>query len=300
MDGRAGIAKRRAARQRTARMPPADPHSVTRPAEIEPLSNLWLVHRVSDSLLPAAVRAGVHPNAVTGAGLAAGLLAGLAYTQWRDPWFCLLGLLLMIAWHVADGLDGALARATGKASPLGRLLDGVADYSTFVAVYMALALTQARPLPMLALAVASGAFHAVQSAFYEAERATYIRRLKGQWRAAPRSAAGGALERLYNRIEAALGHATRPFDRMMAALPADERAALLARWRADAAPRLRTLTWLSANARTGGLFAAAALGVPWLFWLWEIVALTLLALIAGRRLRAVEARLLAEHAAMRG
>ena len=261
-----------------------------RPIEIEPLSNRFLIHPLAAALLPPAARVGLHPNVVTGAGLLFGLFAGLAYTRWPDWRFAALGFLLMICWHVMDGLDGKLARATGKTSDIGRLLDGVADYATFVAVYLALALTHADPLVVLGMALLSGLFHALQSQFYEGERATYIRRLSGRFDAVVRPAAGGFAERLYNRGEALLGNRARPFDRAAAAAPATARQEMMGRWQPGAARTLRWMSPLSANGRTLAIFIAVLLKEPMLFWIWEIVALTLLALAAALSLRQAETR----------
>lgn len=260
-----------------------------RPTEIEPLSNRFLIHPLAAALLPPAVRAGLHPNVVTGAGLLFGLLAGLAYTQWTDWRYATLGFVLMIGWHVMDGLDGKLARATGKTSEIGRLLDGVADYATFVAVYLALALTHSDIPFSLGLALISGLFHALQSQFYEGERATYIRRLSGRFDPVVRTEAGGVFERLYNRGEAMLGNRARPFDQQLAAAEPAERARMLALWQPRAARTLRWMSPLSANGRTIAIFLAVLCGEPMLFWAWEIVPLTLLALAAARSLRQAEA-----------
>jgi CDP-diacylglycerol---serine O-phosphatidyltransferase len=266
--------------------PPAN----TRPQEIEAWSNRLVVHRLSAALLPRAIALGIHPNTVTIAGLLFGLAAAAAYTRWDNPWFATLGFLLMIGWHVMDGLDGALARATGKTSAFGRLLDGIADYSTFVAVGLALAFAQDNVPLALLLALSAGAAHALQSAFYEAERETYIRRSRGVFTATVRSEAGGVFERLYNRGEEWLGNRTRPFDQQLARTPPAQRDRLLADWRAMAAPRLMLLSPLSANGRTIAIWLACLAGSPFLYWIWELLGLTLLALAGGHWLRQAEQR----------
>ena len=259
-----------------------------RPQEIETLPNRLLIHRLSNALLPGAIRMGLHPNLVTAAGLGLGLAAAAAYLRWPDPRFATLGLLLMLGWAVMDGLDGQLARATGQTSDAGRLLDGVADYSTFVATYMALAFTHPHPAAAALIAAAAGLAHALQAQFYEGERATYIRRLNGDFVPVARTAAGGAAERLYNSLEARLGNRTRPFDTRLAAAGPDARAALIAAWQPRAAAILRWMAPLSANGRTLAIFIAALLQQPILYWLWELVVLTLLALAAAHRLRQAE------------
>ena len=102
--------------------------------EIEDPTNLWFVHPLSERLVPLLARAGVHPNAVSLAGMACGAAAGFSYHRVHDPRAVVAGFALMLAWHVLDGADGQLARVTGKQSPTGKVLDGVCDYVTFAAV----------------------------------------------------------------------------------------------------------------------------------------------------------------------
>ncbi|MGL6044567.1 MAG: CDP-alcohol phosphatidyltransferase family protein, partial [Sandaracinobacteroides sp.] len=225
---------------------------------------------------------------VTLFGLGFGMAAALAYARWADWRFATLGFALMIGWHVMDGLDGQLARATGKTSDTGRLLDGIADYATFIIVLSTIALTTERPYLVLALFWVGGAFHALQSAFYEAERETYIRRRNGRFHADPRPAAGGRAEQLYNRAEAWLGNRTRPFDRALAGADPVTRARLLGAWQPRAARILRRMSPLSANGRTLAIYIAVLAGNPLLYVFWEIAALSVIALAAGRALRQAE------------
>ncbi|MFA7440720.1 MAG: CDP-alcohol phosphatidyltransferase family protein [Sphingomonadaceae bacterium] len=264
------------------------PNPPGRPPEIEPWSNRLVVHRLSAALLPKAIHSGIAPNVVSVFGLGLGLAAALAYTHWYEPLWATVGFLLMIGWHVMDGLDGALARATGRTSDFGRLVDGIADYTTFVAVNIALALTSPYPWAAMGLAVISGCAHILQSLFYEAGRETYIRRIAGRFDSTPRRDVGGFVERLYNRGERWLGNRTRPFDGMLASAPPAQRAEMLAHWREKAAPRMMMLTPLSANGRTLAIWIACLMGSPIFYWAWEIVALTLLALVGGRWLRQAE------------
>ena len=77
-------------------------------------------------------RLGVTANMVTFAGLAMGLsgAAAIAFGQ------IALGLALIIANRVLDGLDGAVARASGP-SDLGGYLDIVADFAFYVSIPLA-------------------------------------------------------------------------------------------------------------------------------------------------------------------
>jgi phosphatidylglycerophosphate synthase len=253
---------------------------------IEDPSNLWLVHPLSERLLEPALRLGIHPNTVSFAGMGFGALAGLAYAQWQQPLAVVTGFLLMVAWHVMDGLDGKLARASGKASPLGRLIDGLCDYMVFFFVMLPIVFSFDDWQPVLALAVTSGLCHALQSAWYEGEREAWKRRARGVFTAPVRPPARFWGERLYNAVEARLGSGTRPIDARLAADPA-----LLDAYIDATAPLLRRLSILSANNRTLAIALACLAGNPRLYWYWEIAALSLIALVMAGRLRRREASL---------
>jgi phosphatidylglycerophosphate synthase len=260
-----------------------DARAQGRPLEIEDPTNRLVIHRLAAALLPTAARVGLHPNAVSLAGLAFGILAGLAYRQWPNPWMATLGFGLMIGWHICDGLDGQLARATGKTSAFGRLLDGICDYATFFAVLLPIIFTFENWPPLLALGLTSGAAHVLQSAYYEGERESWIRRSRGNFAARARSRAGGPIEAVYNRIEATLGNRTRPIDAALAANPA-----LLPAYLAATTAPVRRLSILGANGRTIAIWLACLGGMPWLYFIWELIGLTLIGTVMARNLRRIE------------
>lgn len=269
------------------------PHS--RPREIEDPSNVLFVHRMSAALLAPALRLGIHPNLVSLAGLGFGIAAAASYLHWRDWRMATLGFACMAAWHVADGLDGAVARASGRTSAFGRFMDGLCDYLVFILVYVALALSlmpaHGALLPW-ALAVTAGGAHIVQAAAYERERDAYIRRLAGLPGHVVRPPSRNPLVRGYDRLQAALGRSDdgRLDGRLAASSPAS-RSRLLAEYRGRLSPQLRWLSILSANNRTIAIWLSCLVAGPQLYWLWEIVGLTLLWLWLGRRIRAAEAAL---------
>lgn len=255
-----------------------------RPAMIEDPSNLWLVHPLADRLLPPALRLGIHPNLVSFAGMAFGALAGWFYWHWQQPLAVVGGFLAMTAWHVMDGLDGKLARASGKTSPLGRLIDGLCDYMVFFFVLVPIALSFDDWRPTLALALVSGLCHAVQSAWYEGEREAWKRRALCIFHAETRPPARFWGERLYNAVEARLGSGVGAIDARLAAQPA-----LLGPYLDATAPLLKRLSILSANNRTIAIAIACLAGNPRLYWYWEIVGLSLVALALALVLRRREA-----------
>jgi phosphatidylglycerophosphate synthase len=261
--------------------------NAARPPVIEDPTNLWIVHPLSDRLLAPALRLGIHPNTVSFTGMGLGALAGWCYWHWQQPLFVIAGFLLMVGWHVMDGLDGKLARASGKASPLGRVIDGVCDYLAFIFVLLPIALSFENWPFTLALALFSGACHAVQSAWYEGEREAWKRRARGSFITEVRAASGLGIEGLYNHVERRLGSGARAVDTALAADPG-----LLPAYLAGTAPLVRGLSILSANNRTIVIALACLAGNPRLYWYWEILGLSMIAVAMAWRLRQREAEVI--------
>ena len=97
-----------------------------------------MLRPVKDRLLVGATRtplARLHPTVISSVGLVASL--GAAVAAWR-----LLPLLAVGLWlfgRVADGIDGAVARSSGRSSDVGGLLDFVFDSVGYAAIPLGLA-----------------------------------------------------------------------------------------------------------------------------------------------------------------
>ncbi|HQU15593.1 MAG: CDP-alcohol phosphatidyltransferase family protein [Gammaproteobacteria bacterium] len=274
-----------------------DLESASRTPEIEEVTNLRIIHPASRRLTLWFARLGVAPNLVSLAGMTCGILAGVAYFHYRSWWAAPAGFALMISWHILDGSDGQLARLTHRQSQLGKIIDGICDYVTFISVYTGLALSMAERLgpAVWGLVVLSGLAHAVQSAAYELQRQEY-----DFWGRDKRSAelpriedlrarTGGPLRRVYLRYVQlqylTSGGAVSLRERLAAVLarhPQDQ-ARIRLRYREVFAGPVRAWALLSANYRTLGIFLAAMLGVPWLYFVWELVGLNL---VMGWRIHA--------------
>lgn len=264
------------------------PPDRSRDRRIEDPTNLWIIHPAGRFLLPWFIARGISANAVSVAGLLLGGLAALSYAGSTVPLLSLTGLMLSVAWLIADGLDGMIARATGTASPLGRALDGLCDHGVFILIYIALALRVAT-VEGWALAFAAGAAHAVQSNLYESERARFHRRCRGIAPARVLASSHNPLVRLYDRVGSSLERFAGTFD---VALGGRENAADLATtYGARAVPPMRLMSLLSANMRVLAIFTSCLVGDPRLFWWFELGPLTLVLLTGLAWHRAIEARL---------
>jgi phosphatidylglycerophosphate synthase len=103
--------------------------------------------------------ASIPPAALTGAGWAAG--AGACAATALRAWPVALGLWLTN--RLADGLDGATARAAGCATEVGGFLDIVADFSVYAGVILGLAV--AVPGARLACVALLAAYYISGTAF---------------------------------------------------------------------------------------------------------------------------------------
>jgi CDP-diacylglycerol---serine O-phosphatidyltransferase len=249
------------------------PPDTSRDRRIEDVTNLYLIHPVARALVPVAIRAGISANAVSCIGLAIGMGAAWCFYHWESAALATLGFALAVLWLIADGLDGMVARATGTASPLGRVMDGICDHGVFVLIYLALAFSVGTAEGW-ALAVTAGVAHAVQSSLYEAERARFHRRIKGDSGEARPVRTRNPLERLYDFVAGSLDRAAGRFDRALREQPA-----IASVYGRNAAPAMKAMALLSANMRVVAVWLACLLGDPQLFWWWEIGPLTIIAAI---------------------
>ena len=83
-----------------------------------------VLNRLWDYLARGLVRTGLSPNAVTAVGLVLVAIAAAAYAFHRDD--RLFGVSLAVAFAF-DGLDGAVARVSGRATRFGGYFDAVVD-----------------------------------------------------------------------------------------------------------------------------------------------------------------------------
>ena len=202
----------------------------------------------------------------------------------------LLGLVLCIGWLVADGLDGMIARATGTASAVGRILDGLCDHGVFVMIYVALALSIGTGRGWL-LACTAGAAHAVQSNLYEAERARFHRRLRGEAEPVRYDTLGNPAVRFYDFFAHGLDSLAARFDEALRV--SGDRIGNGMRYGIAAAPAMKAMSLLSANVRVAAIFLACLAGSPKSFWWFELVPLTMVALLTIMWHRLIERRLVA-------
>lgn len=272
-----------------------DQPSGRRRPEIEEWSNRLFIHPLAGVVARIAVRLDISPNSLSVTGLIAGIGAAACYWHWRDYAFVLAAFTLMILWHVMDGADGQVARMTGRFSEFGKLLDGVCDYLTFIAVYHVLWITSVPDFGAIApiMGYSAGAFHVWQAALYERERTLYLSYmqtrqptpqadLKGTWLAK----VFGTAFQSYEAGQAIERHQREGLKNLTAG-PEGK-----ACYQRHLAPVLRWWGLVSANVRTLAIAVSCLAGNPLYYFAFEIVVLSAVVLTLKKATRAAEERCL--------
>jgi hypothetical protein len=283
----------------------------TRPPELEDWLNRFVVHPLSRRIALALRHTPVSPNMVSvssGLSIAA---AAAAYTLLGWPQAVAAGLFFHLLWHVLDGADGDLARLTGKSSPLGETVDGLADYSGHAVLYISLAAYEGGWV--WALATLAAFSRGLQANHIESVRRNYLWRAYGiPWlgsggaqaesdsaHSAARRSLGARVLNALSRFYLAAGDMVSPrgeaADGRIEALAADPATAASARSAARrvGASALRWQEWLGPNRRTLLLGASMALGTPIWFLALEATLLNLVLVASIRRQRKVNQALAA-------
>jgi len=148
--------------------------------EAEEIVDLIFYRPAGYLAVKAVYRLPVTPNQLTGISLLAGLAAAWFFSAGAGPALVWGGLLYLTA-NILDCADGQLARLKGNGTPLGRIVDGVADYVSSVAVFLAIGigLASGGGSPWL-LIVAAGASSAVHAILFDKRLGAYMSARRGE------------------------------------------------------------------------------------------------------------------------
>lgn len=103
----------------------------------------FFVNPYTKHLIPGAARLGLAPTTVTLASLAVGLGAAACFAFGSRGALVTGAVLLLLSFYL-DGLDGTLARYTGRLTAFGGWLDSMSDRCKEYAVYAGLAVGSTR------------------------------------------------------------------------------------------------------------------------------------------------------------
>ena len=250
-------------------------------------------------------RFNVHPNVVTVLSIILGAAAGVMF-YYPDLVHTCIGILLLVWANIYDSTDGQMARMTGKKTRWGRILDGFAGDVWFFTIYffICLRLTPVWGVWIWLMAAGSGfVCHARQCQLADYYRNVHLYFLKGE--------SGSELdsyERLREEFRAlpwrgnlvwkvflfSYGNYTRTQEQMTPAFQALKRA-LAARFgrrlpmrlrddfRAGSLPLMKYANILTFNTRAIFLYAVLLLGVPWVYFVFELTVMNVLLLYLRAR-----------------
>lgn len=275
------------------------PTAAAKPPELEDPLNRHFFHPLARRLSRWLQPTGISPNVVSAISGLVVAAAAIAYAGLGWPISVLAGFALHLSWHIFDGADGELARLTGRVSPAGELIDGIADYVSHLFLYTVLAIFLLAPsLGSWAylIALLAGLSRIAQSNHAESQRRTYLWRVYGvPWLKQAQASGDELFERkgLVAAISVAcvrgyikLAGATSPqSDEIDAALEAasgdareEKRLKRLCRHSSRTAIVLQHA--LGANPRTIALGISMTAGSPIYFFITEISLLNLILVIS--------------------
>lgn len=245
----------------------------------------------------------ITPNMITILSIFVGIGAGLCFLFSNAIWWTVAGILLLILANILDCVDGQLARLTGIKSEIGRILDGVAGDLWFATIYICLIIRLSHEFPelwgviswpiFLALGILSGLSHLQQAAvtdYYKTVHLFFISPEKGleletSEHVAARVASMTGINRFFTKLYIAYTRVQEwrtpwlqkylkkinadypnPTD-----IPEQERLG----YRKESKKIIRYVNLLSFNGRTVPLFIFLLLGMPWLYFIYEIVVLNI-------------------------
>ncbi len=256
-----------------------------RPLSIEEYSNRYVIHPLSSIVERISIKRGISANFISFCGLGAGLLAGLLYYHQDHKSFILAAFLCMVAWHIFDGADGRIARATGTSSAFGRILDGICDHLVFGAVYIAFVLYLIKtgsPNMVWLYGIAAAASHGIQAAGYEERRQKYQRRKRGIYRQDTNdklvniNGKKSTLANIYDKVQKLVSGGYGPIDRVIDINRELNAAGNSTQNMIDKTViTVRLWALLNANNRTIMLAVMAFIGQPFLYFIYEIILLNL-------------------------
>lgn len=286
---------------------------VGKPREVEGVLDLYLIRPSGYLIARAVYPTAIGPNTLSVLAVVFGWASAWGFYRAAAGedvalWGAFAGLMMWI--HSAfDSADGQLARWRDETSELGRVIDGLCDYLTFLAIYLAIGAGlavrfDAYTAPIFAVAVVGALSHALQCALVEYQRNLYRAHVYGT----PMPESGGpagraerppswlqALHRGYAAVQQLLCGSSEELSRVVArqrhgadhtaSLIRKHQRALLPFWAMLAPNSHKVMMVATAFLPTAGTTLAGRLGMGW-YLIYDVVVLNaflLLMLLWQRR-----------------
>lgn len=145
--------------------------------EVEEIFDLYFYRPLAFLLVKGIYNTSITPNQLTLISMILGILGGISYSFGSYHAF-MIGAILYLLYDVFDCSDGQLARLKKNGTPVGRILDGIADYVVSIALYIGLGFGFANnsPNPFLIWMVilVAAISNAIQSGLLDYYRTRYL------------------------------------------------------------------------------------------------------------------------------
>lgn len=240
-------------------------------------------------------RLGISPNAVSVMSIFLGVAAGILF-YFDDLWINVIGMLLLIWANTYDSADGQLARMTGNFSRFGRILDGACGDIWFITIYAAicLRLTPEWGIYIWLLGAFAGFWHSKQASMADYYRNFHLFFVKGK-HGSELDDSGKVKKELdelrffkdpiyttftwfyynYTRKQESVTPNMQVFRHTLREKYRDGLipSGLNEAFRAQSKPLMKYTNILSFNTRVIALFASLLIGMPWLYFVFELLVL---------------------------
>ena len=243
----------------------------------------------------AAEHRGITPNAITIVSIFLGVAAGLLFFPPSLGWNC-LGMLLLVCANVLDSADGQLARLTNHHTRTGRILDGLAGDLWFITIYISICLrlqVGGYGWWIWLLGATAGACHILHAAMADYYRNVHLFFVKGnngsehdnsrdldheiQRMKADKEWLHMAALWFYRNYtwqqERLSPHMSRLTSELKKRYVSSVPPAIAGEFRRRNKPYLKYTNILQFNTRTLFLFACLIVGLPWLYFVFDLVVM---------------------------
>lgn len=239
---------------------------------------------------------GVTPNTITIISIVVGMV-GASLFYYDSIWMTILGILGLVTANILDCVDGQLARLTGIKSKMGRILDGMAGDLWFITLYTAIALRMYDATGhwiFIVGAVLSLLSHFAQAAMTDLYKTFHLWIIGGK---------NGKEFESYATIKAKVDAMPPGFSRLVSRVYS-----YYTLLQAKLSPRLQKLAarlgdrsfteeesvgfrqgsmliqklinLMTFNGRTVALFISALAGIPWFYFVYEVLFLNIVLLVS--------------------
>jgi hypothetical protein len=145
--------------------------------EVEEIFDLYFYRPLAFLLVKGIYNTSITPNQLTLISMILGILGGIAYSFGSYHAF-MIGAILYLLYDVFDCSDGQLARLKKNGTPVGRILDGIADYVVSIALYIGLgfgfANNSSNPFLIWMVILVAAISNAIQSGLLDYYRTRYL------------------------------------------------------------------------------------------------------------------------------